>query len=110
MAAAAVLLPVIALAVTEFAGVTHLFRLGPPKKDADQPGPAAKASFDAKEAQEASAKQWGVPIETTNSIGMKLRLIPPGKFTMGSAKEEIDFWLKLKHDGWYKDLLLSEGP
>ena len=31
-AAAAVLLPVIALAVTEFAGVTHLFRLGPPKR------------------------------------------------------------------------------
>ena len=96
--------------VTEFAGVTHLLRLGPPKKDADQPGPAANAAFDAKEAQEASAKQWGVPVETTNSIGMKLRLIPPGKFMMGSSKEEIDFWLKLKQDGWYKDLLLSEGP
>ena len=110
VAAAVLLLPVIALAVTEFAGVTHLFRLGPPKKDADQPGPAADAAFDAKEAQEASAKQWGVPVETTNSIGMKLRLIPPGKFTMGSSKEEIDFWLKLKQDGWYKELLLSEGP
>ena len=65
---------------------------------------------DAKEAQEASAKQLGVPVETTNSIGMKLRLIPPGKFMMGSPKEEIDFWLKLKQDGWYKELLLSEGP
>ena len=110
VAAAVLLLPVIALAVTEFAGVTHLLRLGPPKRGADQPGPAADASFDAKQAQESSAKQWGVPVETTNSIGMKLRLIPAGKFMMGSSKEEIDFWLKQKHDGWYKDLLLSERP
>ena len=110
MAAAVLLLPVIALAVTEFAGVTHLFRLGPPKRGADQPKPAADASFDAKEAQEASAKQLGVPVETTNSIGMKLRFIPPGKSMMGSSKEEIDYWLKLKQDGWYKELLLSEGP
>jgi formylglycine-generating enzyme required for sulfatase activity len=109
-AAAAVLLPVIALAVMEFAGVTHLFRLSPPKKDADQPGPAADASFDAKQTQEASAKQLGVPVETTNSIGIKLRLIPPGKFMMGSSKEEIGFWLKVKQDGWYKELLHSEGP
>ena len=108
--AAVLLLPVIVLGVTEFAGVTHLLRLGPPRKDADQPGPAANAAFDAKEAQEASAKQLGVSIETTNSIGMKLRLIPPGKFMMGSSKEEIDYWLKLKQDGWFKELLLSEGP
>ena len=92
--AAAVLLPVIALAVMEFAGVTHLFRLSPPKKDAEQPGPAANASFDAKEAQEASAKQLGLPVETVNTIGMKLRFIPPGKSVMGSSKEEIDYWLK----------------
>ncbi len=72
--------------------------------------PTESGAKDAKEAQEASAKQLGVPVETTNSIGMKLRLIPPGKFTMGSSKEEIDFWLKLKQDGWYKELLLSEGP
>ena len=110
VAAAVVLLPVIALAVTEYAGVTHLLRLGPPKKGADQPRPAANAAFDAKEAQEASAKQLGVPVETTNSIGMKFRLIPAGKFMMGSSKEEIDFWLKVKQDGWYKELLLSEGP
>ncbi|HTU90113.1 MAG TPA: SUMF1/EgtB/PvdO family nonheme iron enzyme, partial [Gemmataceae bacterium] len=108
--AAVLLLPVIVLGVTEFAGVTHLLRLGLPKKGADQPGPAANAAFDAKEAQEASAKQLGIPVETTNSIGMKLRFIPAGKFMMGSSKEEIAFWLKQKHDGWYKELLLSEGP
>jgi formylglycine-generating enzyme required for sulfatase activity len=100
--AAAVLLPVIALAVTEFAGVTHLFR------DRD-PGPVANTSFDAKEAQEASAKQLGMPIEMTNSIGMKLRFIPPGKFIMGSSKEEINFWLK-QSNAWVKERLPSESP
>ena len=29
-------------------------------------------------------------IEVTNSIGMKLVLIPPGEFMMGSAPDDID--------------------
>ena len=48
---------------------------------------AAVAPFDAakaKEHQEAWAKYLGVKVETENSIGMKLRVIPPGTFTMGS--------------------------
>ena len=108
--AAVVLLPVIALVVLELAGVTHLFRWGPPTKDTAQPKPAANASFDAREAQEASAKQLGVPVETTNSIGMKLRFIPPGKFMMGSSKEEIDYWLKRTGNDWFNEALLGEGP
>jgi formylglycine-generating enzyme required for sulfatase activity len=64
---------------------------------------------EAKKTQESSAKQLGIPVETTNSIGMKLRLIPPGKFTMGSSKEEIDFWLKQTVHDWGK-LLPGEGP
>jgi serine/threonine protein kinase len=44
--------------------------------------------------QEAAAKRLGIPVETINNIGMKLRFIPPGKFMMGSSTEEIDFWLK----------------
>ena len=42
-----------------------------------------------KEHQEAWAKHLGVEPEITNAIGMKLRLIPPGEFTMGSSPEEI---------------------
>src|SRR6185437_6550123 len=59
---------------------------------------------------EASAKQLGVPVETTNNIGMKLRLIPAGKFTMGSPKEEIDFWIKQRNDDWFKERLSGETP
>jgi formylglycine-generating enzyme required for sulfatase activity len=55
--------------------------------------PLAVAPFDAAAAkahQEAWAKHLGVPVEVTNSIGMKLVLIPPGEFLMGSTKDEID--------------------
>src|SRR5262249_33414521 len=47
--------------------------------------------------------------EITNSIGMKFRLIPPGKFAMGSSQEEIDLWLKQAFDAWTKELLPGEG-
>jgi formylglycine-generating enzyme required for sulfatase activity len=53
--------------------------------------PLAVAPFDAAAAkahQEAWAKHLGVPVEVTNSIGMKLRLIPPGEFMTGSPTSE----------------------
>ena len=59
--------------------------------------PMAIAPFDAEQAkqhQEAWAKHLGVPVEYTNSIGMKFRLIPPGEFMMGSTAEEIEKALK----------------
>ena len=59
---------------------------------ADAPKPAL-APFDAAQArqhQEAWAKHLGLPVEYTNSIGMKFVLIPPGEFLMGSTHAEID--------------------
>jgi len=56
----------------------------------DSPAPAI-ARFDAAKAkthQEAWAKHLGVPVEYTNSIGMKFALIPPGEFMMGSSEQE----------------------
>jgi len=53
--------------------------------------PLAVAPFDEKQAKE-HQKRWAeylkVPVETTNSIGMKLVLIPAGKFLMGSPANE----------------------
>ena len=41
----------------------------------------------------------------TNSIGMKLVLIPPGEFVMGSPKELIEEELRLHgSDGWYRTI------
>ena len=48
----------------------------------------------AKELQHTSNQHLGVPVEITNSIGMKLVLIPPGEFMMGSPKELIEEELK----------------
>ncbi len=83
------------------------------------PLPAA-TPFDAAQAkkhQEAWAKHLGVPVEYTNSLGMKFRLVPPGTFTMGSSKEETGRCVKLneglnKGDDatWNRDRINSEGP
>ena len=77
--------------------------------------PPAVAPFDAKKAQEhqaAWAKYLGVPVEVTNAIGMKLVLIPPGEFDIGSPQEPIDEKLKTapKDDKAYLERLPSEGP
>ena len=76
--------------------------------------PLAVAPFDektAKQHQARWAKHLHVPVVETNSIGMKLVLIPPGEFDMGSPKELIEEELKANGDNqWYKTHLLTEGP
>lgn len=60
--------------------------------------PTALAPFDAVTAQArqaAWAKYLSVPVETVNSIGMKLVLIPPGEFTMGNTRDEIEAVAKI---------------
>ncbi|MGE0608554.1 MAG: SUMF1/EgtB/PvdO family nonheme iron enzyme [Pirellulales bacterium] len=64
---------------------------------ADAPAPAI-APFDAGQAkkhQEEWAAHLGVPVEYTNSIGMKFVLIPPGEFAMGSTPEAMETILKI---------------
>lgn len=90
---------------------------------ADKPGtpPPAVAPFDEDQArahQEAWATHLGVPVEYTNNIGMKFVLIPPGKFLMGSPREEIENSLmavgidggKDEHFKHWKERIRSEGP
>lgn len=63
-----------------------------PKATSQNPPPLAIAPFtsqEAKQHQRAWAKYLGVPVEFKNSIGMKMVLIPPGEFLMGSTEEEI---------------------
>ncbi len=76
--------------------------------------PPAIAPFDAaaaRQLQQQWARHLGVPVEVSNSIGMKFVLIPPGKFMMGSPKELIEEELKTPNiEGWYKVHLSREGP
>ena len=63
---------------------------------ADAPKPAI-APFDAEQAkkhQQDWAEYLKIPVEYTNSIGMKFRLIPPGEFMMGSTTAEIEESIK----------------
>ncbi len=80
---------------------------------ADAPKPAI-APFNADEArqhQEAWAKYLNVPVEYTNSIGMKFRLIPPGEFTMGMTKEKAEAVAALyPNDENWKMWSLSSAP
>ena len=46
-------------------------------------------SIKAKEYQDAWARHLGIEVEIWNSIGMKLRLLPPGEFMMGTSQEQI---------------------
>ena len=73
----------------------------------------AEAPFDAKQAlahQEAWAKHLGTKVEIENSLGMKLRLIPPGKFEMGSPQEEIDALVESTTVPYWHGWFRSEGP
>ena len=82
-----------------------------PLKVAAMPAIAPFDATTARKHQEAWAKHLGLPVEITNSIGMKLVLIPPGEFRMGSPKELIEEELKAHdNDQWYKDHLPGEGP
>lgn len=77
----------------------------------DAPAPAI-APFDAEQAsqlQDSWAKHFVVPVEYTNSIGMKFRLIPTGEFLMGSTAEEIDAIIK-RTTSRQESSIRSEGP
>ena len=60
--------------------------------------PRAVAPFDAPQAkahQEAWAKHLGTKIETVNSIDMRMTLIPPGEFLMGTTPEKFELVKKM---------------
>jgi formylglycine-generating enzyme required for sulfatase activity len=75
----------------------------------------AVSPFDAgtaKEHQRMWAEQLGVPVEITNSIGMKLVLIPPGEFVTGSAQspEEVCASANLNPEIFVDLMLKDEHP
>jgi len=62
-----------------------------PEETRSPPPPLAIVPFDAEQAaqhQREWAEYLGLPVEITNSIGMRLVLIPPGEFLMGSPDGE----------------------
>jgi formylglycine-generating enzyme required for sulfatase activity len=79
------------------------------------PFPSAIGPLDADQAREkqtAYAKNLGVPEEIANSLGMKLRLIPPGEFAMGSSAGDIDRFTKVlaAENPYWASFVACEGP
>ncbi|MCA9116801.1 MAG: formylglycine-generating enzyme family protein [Planctomycetaceae bacterium] len=60
-------------------------------KMASEPA-SARAPFDARQAaalQAVWSESLGVPVAAKNSLGVKMVLIPPGEFLMGSSEEQV---------------------
>jgi sulfatase modifying factor 1 len=75
--------------------------------------PIAMAPFsatDARHHQESWAKHIGREVEETNSIGMKLVLIPPGEFLMGTGTEEIQQLRREELPKFAAELLAAQSP
>jgi formylglycine-generating enzyme required for sulfatase activity len=67
--------------------------LDAPSSSLGLPPPLAVAPFDAAQArahQDAWAKHLGTTVETVNSVGQTMILIPPGEFLMGSTDEQVE--------------------
>ncbi len=87
-----------------------------PTSSTPAPSPAV-APFDEKRAKEYQAiwaEYLHVPVVQTNSIGMKLVLIPPGEFDMGSTPEEVTRAMeegKMNNERrYFFERVPSEGP
>ena len=67
-------------------------------KGHEAPPARAIAPFDARQArayQEAWASHLNAKVETANSLGAKMILIPPGEFLMGSTPEQNEVGIKM---------------
>lgn len=52
---------------------------------------------------EATAKSLNLPLESTNTVGIKLRLIPAGEFIMGSTAAEARRWSESIPANWEEE-------
>jgi formylglycine-generating enzyme required for sulfatase activity len=71
------------------------------------------APFDAawaRESQAAWARHLDVPVESTNSLGMQLVLIPPGEFLMGFTEQEIEDLVRGIPEKYLADRVRASGP
>lgn len=79
--------------------------------DAPMPVIAPLAEEKIIELQKEWAAYLGVPVELSNSLGIRFRLIPPGEFWMGSRPEEIAHYMaQFLDEPHWQVAVASEGP
>jgi RNA polymerase sigma factor (TIGR02999 family) len=99
-------------ALTEIAGVTDRSRSQRTSESQTNgdPGPdQIRRPPDVRPGTEGPASQARLP-DVTNTLGMRFRFIPAGNFTMGSPKQEIDFWLAQVQQEGQKSSHRSQAP
>lgn len=80
-------------------------------EDAPKPAVAPFDEAQAKRHQEEWSAYLKVPVEYTNSLGMKFRIIPPGEFTMGMSAEEAAAVRKAApRDAFVREMCESSAP
>ncbi len=85
----------------------------PPPLGNSEPPRQAVVPFDAAWAlyyQESWAKHLGIKVEVTSTSGIKLRLIPPCAFMMGTPQSELEQLLGSTTDLDWQSILRSEAP
>ncbi len=83
--------------VTVTTSTPPVVALPPVAKPVGPAPPLAKAPFNAMQAkshQDAWAKHLSITVETSNSVGQAMILIPPGEFLMGSTDEQVEMAVK----------------
>lgn len=104
LAPAVVIVPLLGLTVSESTGVTRWLRYSIPA--ARSPKRAARE----RELPEGPKKEQP-RTDFTNTLGMKFKLVPAGKFTMGSSQEEIARLVGMASgDEVLRGMIRSEGP
>jgi serine/threonine protein kinase len=86
--------------------------------DRRQPPPSAQppaltapaSSQEIAQAQRAWSDYLGTPIVDTNSLEMRLVLIPPGEFNMGSDQGDLAPWLSAPESAQWIEQIRSESP
>ena len=114
-AVAVLLLPLIALAVTESAGVTHLFRVRQAKQTTTDQNQSASEPTSVP-----FAYRGPLQATFTNGIGMEFVIVPKGKSWLGGGKDKLgdqeveitsDFYLgkyEVTQEEWEK--VMGENP
>lgn len=109
VAAAVLLLPLLILAITETAGISHWFR-----KQDPLPGHQTETSLDSARPGAPADEQQAItqlPTDYANTLGMEFKFIPAGRFRMGSSPAEVERLLEQAAEiNWVHSRLRAEAP
>jgi formylglycine-generating enzyme required for sulfatase activity len=104
----ALIVPLMILLIAEIAGLTNWSR-------SRQPAPALLHAGNTDTGDNAPEptvmpESRNLSTDYTNSLGMRFKLIPAGKFRMGTSQAEIEHFADLVPDPFLKGMLRAEGP